>query len=501
VLPQFSISKLTAPLVFKVLAACSLLMICAAYALNISYLALAPFGFVLVAALLLDFRIVYYALLFALPISVNLLEWGYMSIDVPDEPLMIMLTAVAPIIILKHRATFFDVVFLRNALVNIIGVFLLWTLVTSLAGTNIIVSLKFTMAKLWFITPFMLLTSFIVYHNPHAVRTMLIVFFASLVPMLLLIMFRHWQLGFSFEDVNTATAPFFRNHVLYGSICSLMVPLAVAAILLSKQFTWKWFFAIGSLLLGLTAVGFAYSRGAWAAVVFAAGIWWAIRMRIVQYCFIAFYILLGSAVAFLCTNNKFLEFAPSYETGIMHEELVDHLIATIKGKDISSNERFYRWVAAVRMSTEHPIAGVGPNNFYEHYKQHAVALFKTYVSANHERSTTHNYFLFMLVEQGIIGLLIYASLIFAIFYKCQQMYWRMKHDKVLSTYILAIAAMMGAFFMNNFLSELVEYDKLGSLFFIGIGVIVALELRWRKNISLNNDYQGSTNSTSGSSLV
>jgi O-antigen ligase len=499
VFSKFHIENLTAPFLFKVLAALSVLMVVVAYFLNIKYLAFAPFGLVLLAALLIDFRLVYYALIFALPISVNLLEWGYMSIDVPDEPLMVLLTAATPIIIVKNKATFFDVDFLRSSLINIIAVFLLWTFITAFSGTNIIVSLKFALAKLWFVVPFVLLTSLIVYQNPKALRTMLIVFFSSLIPMLLLIMYRHWKLSFSFEDVNAATAPFFRNHVLYGSICSLMVPLAVGAILTCKSFTWKWLASVFALLLGVVAVGFAYSRGAWAAVLFGAGIWWAIRLRVVQYCFIAFYIVLGAAVCFLYKDNKFLEFAPSYDTGIMHEELIDHLIATIKGRDISSNERFYRWVAAVRMSQERPIAGVGPNNFVEHYKQHAVAKFKTYVSANHERSTTHNYFLFMLVEQGWVGLLIYAALILAVFYKCQQMYWRLKHHKIFRTYVLAIAAMLGAFFMNNFLSELVESDKLGSLFFIGIGAIVALEMYWKKNISPN--YQGSTNSASGSSLV
>lgn len=62
----------------------------------------------------------------------------------------------------------------------------------------------------------------------------------------------------------------------------------------------------------------------------------------------------------------------------------DHIMATTYGTDISSAERYYRWIAAIRMSEDHPYFKVGPNNFYDFYKPYTIT-FKTWVSRNPER--------------------------------------------------------------------------------------------------------------------
>jgi O-antigen ligase len=59
--------------------------------------------------------------------------------------------------------------------------------------------------------------------------------------------------------------------------------------------------------------------------------------------------------------------------------------------------------------------GHGPGNFYPTYKKYTVTEFSTYLSDNDEKSTVHNYFLLLLVEQGIIGLAIFLALSILIF--------------------------------------------------------------------------------------
>jgi O-antigen ligase len=153
-------------------------------------------------------------------------------------------------------------------------------------------------------------------------------------------------------------------------------------------------------------------------------------------------------------------------------------MATIKGKDISSAERFYRWIAGIRMSRDYPLMGVGPNNFYDYYKPYGINEFHTWVSRNPERSTTHNYFLFMLVEQGYPALVLYASLIFAIFFYGQKLYHRLigTEDRII---VMSVLCMIGALFINNFFSELIETDKIGSIFYLGIAVLIVYDLKSR----------------------
>src|SRR5204863_8437894 len=110
------------------------------------------------------------------------------------------------------------------------------------------------------------------------------------------------------------------------------------------------------------------------------------------------------------TNNNYLDYAPEFKETIIHDEFGQHLSSTFEGKDVSSMERIYRWVAATRMFKDHPWMGFGPGNFNPYYKSYTVSSFETYVSDNPEHSTAHNYPLLLLAEQGTIGLAIFFFL-------------------------------------------------------------------------------------------
>ena len=293
-----------------------------------------------------------------------------------------------------------------------------------------------------------------------------------------LVLYRFSALGFRFEDVHDPIQPFFLNHVMYGSMISCFVPLIAGAIYYVRRFSFQQGMLLVVLLIVLAGVYFSYSRAAWMAVIFAAGTMIAVRFRFMHYVILSVFALVLSLVLWLSNDNQYLNFRPKFEKTIMHESLSDHILATIQGTDISSAERYYRWIAAVRMSVDRPITGVGPNNFYDYYKAYTVSSYRTWVSRNLERSTTHNYFLFMLVEQGYPAMIIYASLIFAIFFYGQRIYHRMK-ERFEKIAVMSALCMIAALFINNFFSELLETDKIGSLFLLAIAVIVALDLRNR----------------------
>jgi O-antigen ligase len=455
-------------------ACCLFIIICFAIQqpLAIAAILLVP----IIGLAIYDFRIFYWLLVGVLPISFNLIEFGSISLDVPDEPLMLGLTLITPFVYIQNARTSFVKYFISHPIIFLLIAWTIWTLACSLAGTDIPLSLKFFLSKIWYLTPFVAATALIVYQDITAVKKMFTYFLISLCLIIIYVTKAHASLGFSFEDVNMATAPIFRNHVLYGSIASLSLPIIIGAIFNTKKFTTVWWLLIIALGIDFTALTLAYSRGAWAAAFFAGAIFFAVKIKWVGKMMLGFYALVFSAIIWISIDGRFINFAPRFSTGIMHDNLIDHLIATVKGKDISSNERFFRWVAAVRMSEEHPLMGIGPNNFYDHYKGYAVNNFRTYVSRNEEKSTTHNYFLYMLVEQGIIGVFFYATFIFMVFYRGQQLYHRIQ-DKHTRVVLISVLAMMGAFFINNFLSELLENDKIGGMFLIGVGILIALEAR------------------------
>jgi O-antigen ligase len=126
------------------------------------------------------------------------------------------------------------------------------------------------------------------------------------------------------------------------------------------------------------------------------------------------------------------------------------------------------------MSQDEPITGYGPHAFYYYYKPYTVTSFQTYVSRNNEHSTTHNYFLYMLVEQGWPAMLLYAVLIALIFSKAQKIYHRFK-DRFYRHATIGLAMTIAVGFINNFFSELIETHKVAALFFIPLALLVLLD--------------------------
>lgn len=183
-------------------------------------------------------------------------------------------------------------------------------------------------------------------------------------------------------------------------------------------------------------------------------------------------------IVHLFHQNYFLKYAPIFEETIYHEDFGKHLSSTFSGTDVSSMERVYRWVAATRMFKDHPWMGFGPGNFYPNYLHYTLSDFQTYVSDNPERSTTHNYELLILSEQGVIGLAIFLFLTVVIFISGEKIYHRMQtaDDKRIVMTLIIVIAMV---YVNLLLSDLLESDKVGPFFFISLSLLAAWDIRHR----------------------
>jgi O-antigen ligase len=233
------------------------------------------------------------------------------------------------------------------------------------------------------------------------------------------------------------------------------------------------------LLVWLLGLSLSYSRGAWVAVgvgLFAAA---AIRFRFLAAAAFVSVVLVSILLFFFIQGNRYLDFRPDFERTIYHQDFRDHLQATYRLKDLSTAERFHRWIAGVRMVKDAPFWGHGPNRFYPAYKPYTVNAFQTYVSENPERSTVHNYFLLLAVEQGIPGLLIFLLLIWRAFHLAG-VHYRNAGSGLERHAWLAVGSMLAMIAWLNMLSDLVETDKIGSLFFICIGLLMGGNSLFRK---------------------
>src|SRR5437762_7966758 len=132
------------------------------------------------------------------------------------------------------------------------------------------------------------------------------------------------------------------------------------------------------------------------------------------------------------------------------------------------------------------LTGFGPNTFYDNYKPYSLPAFKTWVSDNKEHSTVHNYFLLVTIEQGIPGLLFFLLLAAGMLNYSEKLYRRID-DKFYKSAAMDCGVMVMMILVVNFLSDLIEADKVGSLFFLCLATLIAIDINARKVPQASSD--------------
>jgi O-antigen ligase len=461
---------------FAFLGTLTIVSVLAAFQTEAYYLALIPFGLLIAYMAIINFKALYFLLLATIPFSIEYSFSNSLGTDLPDEPLMIGLMFVSWIFILSNYKSL-PTGFFANFLIVALLLHLFWIFSTSITSVNSLVSFKIFAAKVWYITTFCFLTAIVLRTNEDLKKAFWVIY----IPLTLLVIqviIRHALQGFSFDEINKPMYPFFRNHVNYAAILSVFFPLILWARGQYASRTYKRRLLNFSILLYIVAIYLSYTRTCYLALLIIYPVYLAIRHKLVKPVLLSMAVVIAIGLVYLFTNNHYLKYAPDFRETIIHDEFGQHLSSTFEGKDVSSMERVYRWVAATRMFKEHPWMGFGPGNFNPYYKSYTVTSFETYVSDNPEGSTTHNYPLMLLTEQGVIGLAIFIFLTIVIFAYGEIVYHRISNpeDKKLALMILLMLAMV---YVNLLLSDMLESDKVGPFFFIGIAMLASLDIRNR----------------------
>jgi len=428
---------------------------------------------------------IFFLLLAMLPLSFEYHFAETLSTDVPDEFLMWLVAFLFFAGFLYQRDPRVPAS-LQHPVIVLFVLLILWTAFAVLFSSHPLLSAKFLLAKGWYAVAF-ILAPVMVLRDKKRIRLAAGILSGVFSVVLVIIMARHASVDFRFDAINEAVSPFFRNHVNYSAMLVCMIPVMLAFLSGSRS-QGQQFLLSGLVILALAALFFSYARGAWLAGITGLLGYWLIRRRILLKIFIAVVIFCIASVFWLKQENRYLQFAHDYQTTIYHKEFGEHLVATYRLKDLSTAERFYRWIAAVRMVKDYPLTGSGPGTFYYHYKSYAAPAFKTWVSDNPEKSTVHNYFLLTLTEQGIPGLVLFLLMLGAILYYIQQLYHRVK-DRFYKTAAMVTGVMLVMIITLNGLSDLVETDKIGSLFFLCLVMPVIISINTANDSDPPTDIQ------------
>ena len=427
-----------------------------------------------VALVLAEWRWLYYALFLTLPFSREIPFVGSFMMDVPSEPFMLALTACVPLALLFGRGGLGQISrreWLHPLLVLPV-LLLAWSALDIVFSVDKVKSFKYVLAKVWYLTPFGLGTLLLVRRPADFWRMAAYYVAGALAVLLLWVLPRHAVHGFSFDSVNRAARPLFINHVIYATMLALLLPLAIGLADQATKRKWRylWWGAAGILFFGLIT---SYTRASWLALPVAGLYYLVLRWRLTRLVLVGMVLVVVSAATYFVSADNFMRFAPDYEKTIWHGgDLEAHLASTYKFEDVSGMERVYRWIAAARMIADKPATGSGPSTFYPEYKRYTISGFRTYVSDNREHSTTHNYFLLTLAEQGVPGFLLFCVLISTALLTAERLYHRSLARPDVHRVVLAGTLSLVIIIFHLFLNELVEVDKIGSMFLVLLAVLV-----------------------------
>ena len=417
-----------------------------------------------------EWRWLYYLLFFLLPFSEEISLFGGLSMDVPSEPLMLGLTACVGGSLLLGFSRLPRREWLHPLLV-ILALMLLWTAADTIFSVDTTKSIKYLMAKVWYLTPF-LLGALLIIRRPHDTWRFAAVYAAGACLSVLYVASRHATKGFSFEKINWALHPFFRNHVVYATMLALLIPFGWFAMQATRRAGGQraWRVALGILLFGLLT---SYTRASILSLPIAGLFYLVMRLRLTKVLLLAMALGTAGTVSYFVRGDNFMKYAPDYEHTVFNgQNFEKHLEATYKLQDVSGMERVYRWVAAARMIADKPLVGSGAATFYPEYKRYTIKSFRTYVSDNPEKSTTHNYFLLQLAEQGIPGFLLFVALIATALLMAERLYHQSYQRPEVRRVVLAASLSLVVIIFHLTLNEVVEVDKIGPVFFICLALLV-----------------------------
>jgi len=212
----------------------------------------------------------------------------------------------------------------------------------------------------------------------------------------------------------------FDNPNVYGTYLLIAIPLCLVGALLANRW-WIRFAYAGTALMLLLNLGLTYSRGCYVAIAVTAFV---------------FIMMMEKRFVALCAGGIFL--VPI----VLPPMMLERLLSITNFADSSTAYRMAIWQGSLRGIREFWYAGVGQGThaFNAVYQLNA---FNT-VTAQH----SHNLFLQIFIEKGIVGLGVFFAII-VVFYKTLYPFYKRTQDIRLKAAAALMMAMMVGFLVQG----------------------------------------------------
>jgi len=441
---------------------------------------LIPVGLLAIYFAIFQTEKLFLSLAFLTPLSVNIEEYtSSFGLFVPTEPLLFGLMILLSAMQLKKG--FLPAQVWRSPLIWAMIIYLLWLFMSAITSSQPVVSLKFILARLWFIVPILFFGTYFFQKRSNRIAFIWL-FIVATVLVIIYTLIHHSFYGFGEKEGHWVMSPFFKDHTIYGAIVALVLPLAVGLYLYKKQSPLIQVTLISLIVIILVGLVLSYTRAAWLSVLGSIGIAMLLYYK-VSWKPIAVLAGIGVVVILIQWDRIQMELERNkYEhtTEAFDERLQS---AANISTDASNLERINRWSCAIEMFKQRPIMGYGPGTYAFEYAPFQRPENLTIISTNFgDMGNAHSEYLGALAETGLIGMLSLIALIFAIFYTGIALYHRLdrenKEDKIL---VLSTIMALSTYFIHAFLNNYMDTDKAA----VPIWGICAMWLVYDSELSAN----------------
>ena len=419
------------------------------------------------------------------PFAINMALLPGMELSMPVEPMMILFSAVFIFRVLAERD--YDRRLLRHPVTLLLTASLAWMAVTSATSELPWVSVKYTLARLWFVLPFFYASAQI-FRQRRRIRQF---FWAYAIGLGVVILIATSKTLGNFSDLQTlhrVMKPFYNDHTAYGCAIALMLPASFYFIFSRHRRGWQRVLTL-LLFAGLcTGLFFSYCRAAWISVVGAIGVYMLVRMGMkVKWMILLFALGVGGFFAYQGDVLYRLEKNTQDSSYTLADQVKS--ISNIS-TDASNLERLNRWAAALRMWGERPVTGTGPGTYQFLYASYQRSYQLSTISTNAgDLGNAHSEYIGPLTEQGVPGTLLVAALFLTTFVTGVRVY-RTAKDPAVGRMALAFTLSLLTYYIHGVFNNFLDTDKLSVPFWAFTAAVVALDVYSEKKECLNGEASG-----------
>lgn len=476
--------KLTKKDIIGIYAAVFIFLILAAYfvAKKQFVFLLSPLAlvFLFVAIFALDKLLLFIVL--STPLSLQLSEFVQglpVNMFLPTEPLLFGMVLIFLLKIIVNND--FDHKIMKHPISIIIFIQLLWMLITSFTSTMLLISLKYFLARLWFVVGFYIFTAHL-FKNQKNIGKYIWLYTSTLLIVVFYTLYRQYQKGmFDQHFANMAPTPFYNDHTAYAAALAMILPFMFGLLFLKNYSFWQKIVALIVLIILLVGLIFSYTRASWLSIVvaFIAALILLLRIkfRTILLLLISFSIILTliwTQIIMKLERNK-----QDASSNLLEQVQSVTNIST----DASNLERINRWSCAYRMFLDKPIFGWGPGTYMFKYAPYQLSYQRTIISTNFgEVGNAHSEYLGPLSEQGFVGMLLMIILVFTTLYYAVNFY---RNSKNRNHKIIVLSAIIGliTYYVHGVLNNFLDTDKLSALFWAYTAIIVIYDIKLKENQS------------------